>query len=38
VFAGDARYPALHAHVARCEALPEFRATHAAWFAAAMKA
>ncbi len=37
VFGDDAPYPALHAHVGRCEALPEFRATHAAWFAAAMK-
>jgi glutathione S-transferase len=37
VFGGDAPYPALQAHVARCETLPEFRATHAAWFAAAMK-
>ncbi len=37
VFGGDAAYPALHAHVERCEALPEFRATHAAWFAAVMK-
>ena len=25
MFAGDARYPALRAHVARCEALPEFQ-------------
>jgi glutathione S-transferase len=37
VFGGPAPYPALRAHVARCEALPEFRATHAPWFAAAMK-
>ena len=37
VFGGDAPYAALQAHVARCEALPEFRATHAPWFAAAMK-
>ncbi len=35
---GDARYPALRAHVERCEALPEFRATHSPWFAAAMRA
>lgn len=28
-----ARYPALHALVARCEALPEFRETHVPWFA-----
>lgn len=26
------RYPALSAHVARCEALPEFRATHTPFF------
>lgn len=34
---GDAKYPALRAHVERCEALPVFRATHSPWFAAAMK-
>ena len=28
------RYPALLAHVARCEALPEFKATYSRWFAA----
>jgi glutathione S-transferase len=27
------RYPALHAHVANCEALPEFQAIRAPWFA-----
>lgn len=37
IFGGDAPYAAPQAHVARCEALPEFRATHAPWFAAAMK-
>ena len=37
VFGGDAPYPALRSCLARCEALPEFQATHAAWFAAAMK-
>lgn len=34
LFAGDHRYPALRAHVARCEELPEFRATYFKWFAA----
>ncbi len=37
VFDGDAPYPALRSRRERCEALPEFRATHAAWFAAVMK-
>jgi glutathione S-transferase len=37
VFGGDAPYAALQAHVVRCEALPEFRATHAPWFSAEMK-
>jgi glutathione S-transferase len=31
-------YPMLKAQVERCEALPEFRATHSPWFAAAMRA
>jgi glutathione S-transferase len=35
-FGGSGRYPLLAAHVQRCEALPEFRSTHAPWFAAAM--
>lgn len=30
----EPRYPALAGLVAQCEALPEFRATHAPWFAA----
>ncbi len=34
---GDAKHPALRAHVGRCEALPEFRAAHSPWFAAAMR-
>jgi glutathione S-transferase len=33
---GDA-YPALKAHIERCEALPEFQATRAKWFAAEMQ-
>ena len=33
---GDNAYPALRALVNRCEALPEFRATHSKWFAADM--
>jgi len=33
---GDA-YPALKAHIDRCEALPEFQATRARWFAAEMQ-
>jgi glutathione S-transferase len=37
VFGGDALYPALRSRRARCEALPEFRATHSTWFAAAMQ-
>jgi glutathione S-transferase len=37
VFGGNALYPALRSSIARCEALPEFQATHAAWFAAVMK-
>ena len=36
VFARGA-YPYLASHVARCEALPEFRATRAKWFAAEMR-
>lgn len=36
VFGDTGRYPRLAAHVQRCEALPEFRSTHAPWFAAAM--
>jgi hypothetical protein len=32
---GDA-YPTLRALVNRCEALPEFRATHSKWFPADM--
>jgi glutathione S-transferase len=36
-FGGEARYPALRSHAERCEALPEFRATHAPWFAAVVK-
>jgi glutathione S-transferase len=36
-FGGDAQYASLRSRVERCEALPEFRATHAPWFAAAMK-
>lgn len=36
VFRDAGRYPRLAAHVLRCEALPEFRATHAPWFAATM--
>jgi len=34
---GDSPYPALSARVARCEALPEFQATRAKWFAAVMQ-
>lgn len=34
VFEDTARYPFLAAHAERCEALPEFRATRARWFAA----
>jgi glutathione S-transferase len=30
-------YPAIGALVARCEALPEFQATYAKWFAAEMQ-
>jgi glutathione S-transferase len=37
VFADPSRYAALGAHRERCEALPEFRSTHSAWFAAAMQ-
>jgi len=37
VFGGEVQYPTLRSLVERCEALPEFRATHAPWFAAAMK-
>ena len=33
----EGQYPMLKAHVERCEALPEFRATHSPWFAAAMQ-
>ena len=33
----EATYAALTAHVARCEALPEFKATRAKWFAAEMQ-
>jgi glutathione S-transferase len=36
VFAGGS-YPGLAAHVARCDALPEFRATRSKWFAAEMR-
>lgn len=36
VFAGGA-YPALRSHDDRCEALPEFQATRAKWFAAEME-
>ncbi len=36
VLTGDHPYPALKAHVDRCEALPEFRATREKWFAAEM--
>jgi glutathione S-transferase len=32
------RYPALAGFVAQCEALPEFRSTHAPWFAAKVEA
>ena len=35
-FGESGRYPLLAAHVRRCESLPEFRSTHAPWFAAAM--
>jgi glutathione S-transferase len=38
VFGGESPYPALRAHVGRCESLPEFRATYAPWFAAAIRA
>lgn len=34
---GDQAYPTLSARVARCEALPEFQATRAKWFAAEMQ-
>jgi glutathione S-transferase len=36
VFAGGA-YPGLASHHAQCEALPEFKATRAKWFAAEMQ-
>jgi glutathione S-transferase len=36
-FEDPARYPRLMSHVAQCESLPEFRATHARWFAAEMQ-
>ena len=35
---GDPAYPSLSAFVAHCEALPEFQATRAKWFAAEMQA
>jgi glutathione S-transferase len=37
IFSEPARYPRLQAHNAQCEALPEFRATRAQWFAAAIE-
>ena len=36
LFQDPARYPALMAHADRCEALPEFQATRARWFAASI--
>ncbi len=38
LFGGDPPYPALQAHVERCEALPAFRSTRMRWFAAEMQA
>jgi glutathione S-transferase len=38
IFAGEHPYPALQALVDRCEALPEFKATYAKWFAAEVQA
>jgi glutathione S-transferase len=37
LFGGDPPYPALQAHVERCEALPAFRSTRLRWFAAEMQ-
>jgi len=37
VFDGGNAYPSLKAHIERCEALPEFQATRAKWFAAEMQ-
>ena len=34
LFADASRYPALQAHIDRCERLPQFQATRSRWFAA----